>query len=475
MFNDDFWQNDDMEGRSFEELIAFYFQIKEGQNVGMLSEEEFELLIDYFYQEGDEQEAIHACEMGQMFYPFSSSIILLKAEVLFHAQKFGQALLTLDEYDRLELQSVDSIVLRSDIYKAQHRYEEAIGLLKYKLDQFEGKDYVDLLLELSEVYDEVEAYEEVFYTLKRVLEQDHRNDEALHKISFWTNFTKLFDEGIILHQAIVNEDPYNALAWFNLGAAFQGKKEYLSAIDAYEFCLVIDDRFEFAFRNLADAFIQLKWYQKAIHALNKYLELTKPEDVIYEALGYCYEKLKSYAEARHYYMMATEIDPLDEDLYFKIGALYAKEKKWEPAIRQFEKSLGIEKNHIKSLQGIGLALLHLEDYEMAFAFLKKAAYVKVKNITPWIVYVREMIHYQAFEEAKSAIEEAYYHIGQHIDLLYLDAVNHFGLGKAKEGMLILENALSIDHKKVNIIFNVMPDLRQRSSIAQLISNYKGSK
>lgn len=475
MFNDDFWQNEDMEGRPFDELLSLYFQLKDGNNTRMLGEEEFELLIDYFYQEGDEQEAIHACELGQIYYPFSSSIILLKAEVLFHAQKFGQALLTLDEYDRLEFQSVDSIVLRSDIFKAQHRHEEAIGLLKYKLEQFDGKDHVDLLLELSEVYDEIEDYEEVFYTLKLVLEMDHRNDEALHKISFWTNFTKLFDEGILLHQEIVNEDPYNALAWFNLGAAFQGKKEYLSAIDAYEFCLVIDDKFEFAYRNLADAFIRMKWFKKAIHALSKHLELTKPEDVIYEALGYCYEKLKSYAQARHYYMLATELDPLDEDLYFKIGALYSKEEKWEPAIRQFEKSLTIEKNHIKSLQGLGLALLHLEDYEMAFAFLKKAAYIKVKNITPWIVYIRELVYHRLYEEATLAIEEAYFHLGQHIDLIYLDAVNHFGLGKIKEGMLILENALSIDQKKVNIIFTVMPELRQRSSIAQLLSKYKDSK
>ncbi len=471
MFNDDSWQ-DDFAGRSLEELIAIYRQMKEGMPEAMLSEEEFEVLIDYFYQEGEEQEAIDVCEMAQVFYPFSSNILLLKAEVLFHAQKFGQVLLTLDEYDRLEFQSVDSIVLRSDIYKAQHRYDDAIGLLKYKLDQFDGKDHIDLLLELSEIYDETEAYEEVFYTLKKILEIDYRSDEALHKISFWTNFTKLFDEGIALHQYIVNEDPYNALAWFNLGAAFQGKKEFLSAIDAYEFCIVIDPRFEFAYRNLADAFIRMKWYKKAIRALNKHIELTKPEDVIYEALGFSYEKLKLYAQARHYYILATELDPADEELHFKIGALYVKEGKWEASIKQFERALSLNKTHVKSLQGLGFSLLHLEDFEMGFAFLKKATTIKNQNITPWIAYIKALIQHEAFEEAQEGIEEAYYHIGNHIDLLYLDATNHFGLGKTKDGMIILENALSIDSKKSRMIFNLIPELKQRSSVVQLISKYK---
>lgn len=471
MFNGDSWQ-DDFEDRSIVELIAMYRQIKEGEPDVVLSEEEFEILIDYFYQEGEEQEAIEVCELAQVFYPYSSSILLLKAEILFHVQKFGQVLLTLDEYDRLELQSIDSIILRSDIYKAQHRYDDAIGLLKFKLDQFDGKEHVDLLLELSEVYDETEAYEDVFYTLKRVLEIDYRSDEALHKISFWTNFTKLFDEGIALHQYIVNEDPYNALAWFNLGAAFQGKKEYLSAIDAYEFCIVIDPKFEFAYRNLADAFIRLKWYKKAIRALNKHMELTKPEDVIYEALGLSYEKLKLYAQARHYYILATDLDPADEELHYKIGTLYGKDQKWETALKHFERALSLNKEHVKSLQGLGAALLKLEDFEMGFAFLKKATTIKIKNITPWLKYIKELIRHEAFEEAMDAIEEAYYHIGDHIDLLYLDATNHFGLGKAKEGMIILENALAIDDKKSRMVFNLIPDLRQRSSIVQLISKYK---
>src|SRR5690606_14810503 len=115
---------------------------------------------------------------------------------------------------------------------------------------------------------------------------------ALHKISFWADFSEMHDESILLHQTIIDNDPFNSLAWFNLGTAFQGKKEYKKAIDAYEYCVAIDDKFEYAYRNMADAYMRLNWYEKAIESLEKNLELGKPEDIIFEAIGHCFEKQK---------------------------------------------------------------------------------------------------------------------------------------------------------------------------------------
>lgn len=45
-----------------------------------------------------------------------------------------------------------------------------------------------------------------------------------YKICFWTDFTGRNEEGIKLHQAIIDQFPYNELAWFNLAAAYQGIK-----------------------------------------------------------------------------------------------------------------------------------------------------------------------------------------------------------------------------------------------------------
>ena len=113
--------------------------------------------------------------------------------------------------------------------------------------------------------------------------------KRLYKICFWTDFTGRSEESIKLHQKIIDDFPYNELAWFNLAAAYQGLKLYEKAIDSYQYAITIDEKFDYAYRNMGDAYIRLRKFKEAIEALEKVLELSKPEDVIFEAIGHCYD------------------------------------------------------------------------------------------------------------------------------------------------------------------------------------------
>ena len=64
------------------------------------------------------------------------------------------------------------------------------------------------------------------------------------------------------------------MAWFNLGAAYQGLKLYEKAIDAYLYAVTIDEKFDYAYRNMGDAYLRLRKFKEAIEVLEKVLELT---------------------------------------------------------------------------------------------------------------------------------------------------------------------------------------------------------
>ena len=113
------------------------------------------------------------------------------------------------------------------------------------------------LFELADVYDDYEEFDKVFDCLKLILEEEPTNEEALYKICFWTDFTGRNEESITLHLQIIDEFPYNELAWFNLGAAYQGLKLYEKAIDAYLYAVTIDEKFDYAYRNMGDAYLRL--------------------------------------------------------------------------------------------------------------------------------------------------------------------------------------------------------------------------
>lgn len=469
MFDDDFL---DEEGSALEDLLRRYRDVRSGAATGMLDEDEFEKVIEYFFQNSNEEQALLACDIARTYYPFSSSIMLLRAEILTQAQKFGQALKVLDELEQYDQHNLDAVLLRSDIFLSQFKFDQAVALLEDRVQAFSGKEKVEMLLELSDVYDESEEYDAVFDTLKRVVKIDKRNEEALQKLCFWAEFTNRNEESVALHTELLEEDPYNALAWFNLGAAYQGLKLHEKAIDAYEFCVAIDDKFEFAYRNMADAYMRMKWYEKALEVLDKHLEISKAEDVIFEAMGYCWEKRKNFSKARHYYRQASQLSPQDDAIFFKIGETYAREKQWEKAIKSYSVALHLNKENASYCMAMGNCLMEMDVKNEALICYLNAVRLKPGNKTTWVALIRGLYLAGYFEEALTQLEVARDNCGEKADFNFYHAAILLELGKSKEAMLHLEKALKEAPSKVKIFTELNPEYLRRNAVAELIARYK---
>jgi tetratricopeptide (TPR) repeat protein len=469
MYDDDI--NDEDWG-PFMETLRRYSKVKTGESTAILDEEEFERVIEYYFQSSNETEAMAACEIAMTYYPFSGSILLLKAEILTQAQKYGQALRVLDELEQIDMKNVDAVLLRADVFMSQFRHDQAAHWLEEQAEEFGGKDKIEILLELSDVYDEGEDFDAVFDTLKKVIKIDRRNEEALQKICFWAEFTGRLDESVTIHTQLTDDDPYNALAWFNLGAAFQGLKLYEKSIDAYEYCIAIDEKFEFAYRNMADAFMRLKYYEKALEVLEKHIEMAKPEDVIFEAMGYCWEKRKDYARARAYYRQASQLSPQDDGIFYKIGETYAIEKQWEKAIKSFSVALHLDKENASYCMAIGNCLMELNVKSEALVCYLNAVRLKPENKTTWVALIRGLYKATYYDEAIMQVQVALQHCGEKGEFFYFHAAALFELGKVKEGMLQLEKALTLAPAKVKAFTGLNPEYLMRTPVAELIGKYK---
>jgi tetratricopeptide (TPR) repeat protein len=469
MFDDDYM---DEERSPLEELIQRFQDIKSGNATSMLDEEEYERVIEYYFQNSNDIEALLACEIGKTYYPFSSSILMLKAEILTQTQKYGQALKALDEVEQYDHTNLGAVLLRADILLSQVKYDQAAAHLQHSADNFEGKEKIEILLELSDVYDECEEYEAVYETLKKVLELEPRNEEALQKVSFWAEFTNKLEDSVALHTQLTNEDPYSTLAWFNLGAAYQGLKLYEKAIDAYEYCIAIDEKFEFAYRNLADACMRLKWYEKALEVLEKHLEIAKPEDVIFEAMGYCWEKQKNFSLARHYYRQASKLSPEDDVIFYKIGETYAREHAWEKAVKAYSVALNINKENATYCMAIGNCLMEMNAKNEALLCYLNAVRLKPAIKSTWVALIKGLYNAAHYDEALTQIDVARGNCGDKADFYYLQAAVLFEMGKSKEALLQLEKGLREGIAKLKMFTQLNPDFIKRSAVSELISKYK---
>ena len=198
----------------------------------ILEEEAFEKIIDYFDDKDDIVRALEAVELGGKF-PYSSSLMVKKADLLIATRKYTEALEVLEKAELLDSSDIDIYILKTDVFLALDEHEKAVGLLEEAISLFEGDDRINLLFELADVYDDYEEFDKVFDCLAHILEYEPNNEEALYKICFWADFAGRGEESIRLHQHIIDEFPYNELAWFNLGGMQGGNCS--RAIDAYKY------------------------------------------------------------------------------------------------------------------------------------------------------------------------------------------------------------------------------------------------
>jgi tetratricopeptide (TPR) repeat protein len=460
---------------TIKELLHLFENLKNGAGGVFLEEEAFEKIIDYFDDQEENLKAMEAAELGIEYFPFSSSLLFKKADLLLASRKYNEALAILEKAELLDANDLNLYILKTDAYLALDKQEKAVALLETAIAHFEGEEKIELLFELADVYDDYEEFDKVFDCLLIILKEEPTNEEALYKICFWTDFTGRNEESIRLHTSIIDQHPYNELAWFNLGAAYQGLKLYEKAIDAYQYSLVIDEKFDYAYRNIGDAYIRLKKYKEAIEALEKVLELSKPEEVIYEAIGHCYDRMRNYAQARFHYRKASHLNPDDSKLFYKIACTYYNEGQWASTVKQLESALKIHRHQYEYNLLMGESKLQMSLVKESIQFFSNAVRIKPKNIAGWEALIRCLYQSGFYTEARQQVIAAMdITNGKPVFLFYLSAIL-FALGKSKEALIYLETAMQTSPKTLKKFIDLNPSMLQNGNIVDVIARYKKSK
>jgi tetratricopeptide (TPR) repeat protein len=457
------------------ELIRQFQNLKSGRANSFLEEDAFEKIVDYFDDIEDLPQALEAVEMGIEQYPYSAMLNIKKADLLIATRRYHDALEVLNHAELLDSNDINLYILKTDVYLALDQQEKAVDLLENALALFDGQERIEMLFELADVYDDYEEFDKIFDCLKLILEQEPTNEEALYKICFWTDFTGRNEESIKLHQQIIEEHPYSELAWFNLGAGFQGLKLYEKSIDAYKYAVAIDEKFDYAFRNMGDAYIRLRKYKDAIEALERVLELSRPEDVIYEAIGHCYDRLKNYAQARFYYRKASHLNQEDSKLYFKIACTYINEGQWNTAVKQLQTALQIHRLQPEYNLAMGECKMQMGEFKEAIQYFSNVVSQRPKNISSWEALIRCLYIGEYYDEAVEQVDAALRHTdNKPIFTFYLSAI-YFAMGRSKEGLVQLENGMSKAPRLLKKLIDLNPSILQHQQVVDLVARYKKNR
>jgi tetratricopeptide (TPR) repeat protein len=473
--NDD--DEDDFEGsfRPLNELIQEFQKAKRGEKNIQLDEEELEFLIDYFESDNDKANIKFAFELGADLFPFSSSILWHKASWLMDQTKYGQALKVLDEIDLIDPKNIESLFLRAEILSETNHDADAIKLLEQNLEHYNIINQCEMLIEMSELYDEMEDFDNVYLTLKRIIQLAPEHEDAMLRICFWADITSMQEDAIELYLLAIDANPFHAVAWYNLGVAYQGLKFFEKAVEAYTTCIDLDENFEYAYRNLGDAHIQLKEFDNAIEVLEKHLSLGNPEDVILEAIAFCWEKKKQYATARNFYRQASQLSPSDDQIFYKIGETYTKEMQWAKAMKSYSAALQLNKNNSVYCMALGNCLMELNSPKEALVLYLNAVRLKPGTKTTWLALVKALYNAEFYDEAISQLLLAESFCGEKPDFIYYRAAIYLAEGKTKEAVLQLEEAMHLAPKKVSVLNQLGKEVMHHPLFSEVIAMNKKKK
>jgi len=455
------------------DLVKKYEDSVKEHNQVFLEEEDYEQIIQ-FYQDGRENnKALRVIESALEQFSFSSFFYTKKAEILANQKHFVEALLALDEAEKLDPNDINIFLIRSDVALWQGKHEEAKSYMDYALTlTSEPEDKCELYLELADIFEDQEKYPEVVKALQDALKLNPMSEEGLNRFWFCTELTENYEDSIRFHEELIEACPYSHLAWFNLGHAFAGLQLYEKSLEAFGFVIAIQDNFDAAFICSGDVLYNMERYEESINFYLDAIKLSKPNKELYLKTAECYEKLREFAKSRSFLRKSIGVDPYFDEAFYRIGETYRLEEKWTKAISSFERAVKLDKENIDYLAALADAYMSVGEGELALDIFERIFQLDTQTKQNWINLATAYFNVENYRKAFQVLNEAELKYESSADIFYIKAVFYFQVANRHEALLNLERGLLMNFDEHVVIFEMDDSLLDDAAVIQVIEQYR---
>src|SRR5204863_1464294 len=89
------------------ELLQQYDNLRSGRSNSFIEEESFEKIIDYFDEKDELVKALEASDYAIQQYPYSSTLLIKKGDLLIVSKKYKEALYILEQAEILDSSDIN--------------------------------------------------------------------------------------------------------------------------------------------------------------------------------------------------------------------------------------------------------------------------------------------------------------------------------------------------------------------------------
>lgn len=436
-----------------------------------LDEKTINQLVDYYEREQLFDKAMEVADLALEQFQYRAEYLILKARLLYLEGDLKNSLKMLEKAALMAPGEKEVLTLKIKIYCQKKDFNKAKVVLDELRSVCYGEDMIDLYIAEAIIFECERNFEMMYVCLKKALRLDHSNQEALEK--FWraVESSKNHDDSIAFHKSLIDENPYNHVAWYNLGMSYSFNGSYKEAGDALEFAYIIQPDFEQAYTEHGELCLQNQWFTKALDIFTEVNNRFGPDSDHMVTMATCLIHLGRIEKAKQVLQKAMKLDPYNEEVYFNLGKCFEAKGNWYSAINAYLKALEIDNGAESFYHSIARAYVEVEDYNKATINYHKATQLGSDNPALWAEYACFLIRLGLYDEASQILDDAEDHT-YGAELLYCRSITYFFMKMKKDGLDILAEALEEDFEKHTIIFSLAPELEIDKEINAMIKYYE---
>ncbi len=419
-------------------------------------------LIDYYEFENLPENALEVIEYGIHFFQNSPSFKVKKTRMLLYHYHYQLAIEILGKKQSEALSPSQHDLLQLEILVVKQQFNEALKMVD-GLKEIYGKTrkiLSDIYYLESTIYERQNDYSKSFEALSEALWINYNHKDALGKIWMITELSKKWEESVVLHQYLLKKEHYSAMTWFNLGHAYYGKCEYNKAIDAFYWCILIDENFEPAYADIAEVLEIQQRYLEAAQFVNKAIIKFKLDELDYFLkCGEYFLKAEQYDNAVR--ILEEGIKNFDDpDLWFYLGEAKRFQKDFKMSVVCYNNALAISEYRDDIHNGLGISQFYLANYFEAEEHLAKAIEYAPFETSYRTTLASIQLNINELEKGEEILSTAVQEIPD-TSLRYQLAAILILNNKRSEGLAELSNALETDSNLVEEFFNFAPELDKK--------------
>ncbi|HLO56855.1 MAG TPA: hypothetical protein VK169_21340 [Saprospiraceae bacterium] len=450
-------------------VSEFECKFEQGE-VGYIDEKVFLQLLEYYEDEYLFDKALEVVDYAIAQYKYRSEFYIIKARLLLSKTKVKDCLALLEIAENIAPFEREISIIRARAHAINKDFTAAHSILDDLKLGATKSDSVDILIAESFIYEHMKDYNAMYDALSNAVLIDTKNEEAMERIWISAELSRRYEDSVQLHLTIIDKDPYNYQAWYNLGHGYNCIWEYEKAIDALEYSFIINPEFESGYLDCADTCLQIRNYEKAleiyIEANNKF----GPNNELMVNIAHCYIYLNRIGIAKQWLLKAIKLDGYNDEAYFLLGECYSRDQVWYNAINAYHKAIELENRREEYYLGLAKAYLAVEDYNKATVNFQMATQTGPEDTLYWKEYICFLIKMGLHDEAIQVLDEAEDHT-YGPDLLYCRAVTEYFLKNKVDCLELLEEALMEDYDQHTLIFEIAPELKLDKEINSMIKYF----